>query len=161
MNPTDEEFYLLETLPGVKARLLRKATSQSGVFSLFYWKWRRRDSLDDHIDQLRGLLGNAYDPSYSDFLAFIDPQELALSESANIGAGSFGTVYKVPWTKKPLVLFDHVEEKPGDVAVKVTQRRDDWNYDTRRKFISEASIEFDSPTEIWQLTNGLLVGHYV
>jgi hypothetical protein len=91
------------------------------------------------------LLGPSYDLSYSDFLTFIDPQELGLSESTNIGGGSFGTVYKVPWRKKPLVQLDHVEEKLGDVAVKVAQRRDYLNYDTRGKFISEVSLKSHNP----------------
>jgi hypothetical protein len=116
VNPEDQQFYLLETLPGIKARLLKGDFSNRPV-SFFDLKWRHRDSLVEQHQILKDALGSHYDPSYRDFLMFIHVEEFELENSQHIGEGSFGKVYCVPWKKKPLNDFNFVEEHPGKVAL--------------------------------------------
>ena len=118
MNPEDQEFYLLETLPGIKARLLKEDFSDRAVF-FFDLKWHYRDSLVEQHQILKDTLGSHYDPSYRDFLMFIHVEEFELENSRYIGEGSFGKAYCVPW-KKPLNNFDPVKERPRKVALKIS-----------------------------------------
>jgi hypothetical protein len=131
-------------LPGIKSRDL-KTISRDSVAPFFYWKWNYRNNLDERVQQLKSLLGSAWDFSYGDFLRYIHCDELALSEAERIGQGSFGTVYRVPWRKKPVTKFDHVDEVVGDIALKFIHKRDRSEDKRWAKFISEVKRRKISP----------------
>jgi hypothetical protein len=84
------------------------------------------------------MLGNEFNPSYSDFLVFIQSNEIDLANMKAIGQGSFGRVYKAGWERKPKKLYDHAEESKGDVALKVALGHKSW--DERAKFFSEVGL---------------------
>ncbi|CAM1507513.1 Fc.00g071540.m01.CDS01 [Cosmosporella sp. VM-42] len=123
-NPFDSSFYLLETLPGVKARLLEKRSDIGSVLHCFDIKYRYRESLKTQRELLRAILGAEYDPAFSDFLQYINPAEFDISSCSFIGKGSFGRVYGVRWSRMPVEKFDYVEETSGDVVLKIAIARE-------------------------------------
>lgn len=88
------------------------------------------------------MLGKEYHAAYSDFLLLIDPREINFSGMKSVGQGSFGRVYKARWERKPMKKFDHVEEVPGDVALKVALGDKSW--DDRAKFFIELSTAYSA-----------------
>lgn len=87
---------------------------------------------------LRQILGREYDPSYGDFLVFIDSRGIDLAGMETVGQGSFGRVYKARWERKPKKVYDHTEESAGDVALKVALGDRSW--DNRAKFFVEVGL---------------------
>ncbi|KAM5360081.1 hypothetical protein ACJZ2D_013992 [Fusarium nematophilum] len=67
-DPDKGRFFLLETLPGIKARELKQTSSDSGPITFFDFKWRHRHQLDRQRDELQAVLGEHFKPSYCDFL---------------------------------------------------------------------------------------------
>lgn len=96
------------------------------------------------------MLGSRYNPAYSDFLQYVDPCELDLSKDglSEIGKGAFGRVYKVKWTKKPVKVYDHVEETPGAVALKVAMGCRTRNI--REEFFVEVSFALSSDPALFR-----------
>jgi len=104
------------------ARNLKKSDSESATM-FFDSKWRYRDNLRIQREHVKEALGAHYGRSYNDFLVYIDSTEFELEEGRFIDEGSFGKVYCLSWTKKPVeVSLDHVEEQRGNVAVKITHK---------------------------------------
>ncbi|KAF4629039.1 hypothetical protein G7Y89_g9111 [Cudoniella acicularis] len=118
-NPFDSSLYVLETLPGIKARMLEQRSDIGSVLDFFDVKYRYRETFSVQREMLRNILGTEYDSSYTDFLLYIKPDEFDLPQCSFVGAGSFGRVYHARWSKKPVKQFDHVEELPGDVVLKI------------------------------------------
>ncbi|KAK5987852.1 hypothetical protein PT974_11986 [Cladobotryum mycophilum] len=153
-NPESGTFYLLETLPGVKARLLleNKNIDWQKMVSYFEKKWRQRDMLDEQRKQLQSILGTEYNASYLDFLTYIDPREFDLTKSTYIGGGSYGNVFRVYWPRKLAWPRDAAEEHPGDVAVKIIKMRN------RNSSIESAKAKFFK--EVWtSTTNGPMLSN--
>ncbi|RSL92279.1 hypothetical protein CDV31_015235 [Fusarium ambrosium] len=139
------QFLLVETLPGIKARQLKRTSSDSGPIVYFDFKWRHRLELDTQRRDLKALLGEHFKPSYCDFLLYIDASELDLSNARFIGEGSFGRVHCVSWKKKPIeVSLDHVEEQVGQVAIKVSHARLNKDFESDAKFFAELATSYQA-----------------
>jgi len=120
---------------------MRQLEHRSGLWSAFEFfdqKYRYRNTLSAQHDTLRQILGREYDPSYGDFLLFIDSREIDLAGMETVGQGSFGRVYKARWERKPKKVYDHIEESAGDVALKVALGDRSW--DSRAKFFLEVGL---------------------
>lgn len=89
-------------------------------------------------NMLRQILGKEFNPSYGDFLSFIDSKEIDLANMKARGHGSFGRVYQASWERKPKKVYDHTEESKGDIALKVALGHKSW--DERAKFFSEVGL---------------------
>jgi hypothetical protein len=139
-DPGTGQIYLLETLPGIKARRLKETTTDSVTMLYFDQKWRYRDDLDFQRRKLKEVLGQRYQDSYAEFLLFIDSSELEIEKLENVGEGSFGRVFSVPWKRKPVeVSVDHIEEQVGKVAVKIAHAHLEKGADAEAKFFAEVS----------------------
>ncbi|RSL68853.1 hypothetical protein CEP53_002392 [Fusarium sp. AF-6] len=139
------QFLLVETLPGIKARQLKRTSSDSGPIVYFDFKWRHRLELDTQRRDLEALLGEHFKPSYCDFLLYINASELDLADGRFIGEGSFGRVHCVSWKKKPVeVSLDHVEEQLGQVAIKVSHARLNMDFESDAKFFSELATSYQA-----------------
>ena len=122
----------------MKTRQLEHRAGLWAAFDFFDQKYRYRDTLSVQHDTLCQILGRAYDPSYSDFLLFIDSHEIYLAGMEFVGQGSFGRVYKALWDRKPKKVCDHTEESAGDVALKAALGDRSW--DDRAKFFLEVCV---------------------
>lgn len=101
----EDTIFLLETLPGVKARQLKSTTpnlEDGHVLACLFFnlKWINQDSLGIHRDLLKLQMGERYRPQYSDFTFFIDPKEFIFSSAILLGIGSYGATYRVPWMRQ-------------------------------------------------------------
>jgi hypothetical protein len=130
-------FYLLETLPGIKARSLLGLTTKSGVLEYFNLRWDEREKTHLSRIKLREALGIHFNDSYVDFLRYIDPSELMLSEAEAIGHGAHGKVYRVNWLRKPSNKFDLRSIESGDVALKISRLSGIHDEAGRAKFFGE------------------------
>ncbi|RSL66752.1 hypothetical protein CEP54_003552 [Fusarium duplospermum] len=138
------QFLLVETLPGIKARQLKRTSSDSGPIVYFDFKWRHRLELDSQRKNLEALLGENFKPSYCDFLLYIDASQLDLSDARFIGEGSFGRVHCVSWKKPVEVSLDHVEEQAGQVAIKVSHARLNKDFESDAKFFAELATSYQA-----------------
>lgn len=129
----------------MKARQLEHRSGLWSAFEFFDQKYRYRDILSVQHDTLCQILGREYDPSYSDFLLFIDYHEIDLSRMETVGQGSFGRVYRARWERKPKKVYDHTEESAGDVALKVALGDRSW--DDRAKFFLEVGLCVSVPND--------------
>ncbi|KAF2682307.1 kinase-like protein [Lentithecium fluviatile CBS 122367] len=144
-DPQNQTFYLLQTLPGLKMRQLEKRSGFWAGFAFFDLKYRYRDTLSSQHTALREMLGEHYDAAYSDFLSFIDASEIDLVDLPKkgfLGQGSFGRVYRATWARKPTTRYDHTEEGPGDVALKVSLAGK--SFDDRAKFFVELATVYSA-----------------
>jgi hypothetical protein len=132
-------LYLLETLPGVKARSLLQITGKRGVISYFNLKWYDRGKSTVAREKLRDALGSNYDSSYADFLRYIDPQEILLAEAQPIGEGSYGKVYRASWMRKPSGIVGQGDTVCGDIALKIVHSAGQVNASEKLKFFGEVS----------------------
>ncbi|KAF2476013.1 kinase-like protein [Lindgomyces ingoldianus] len=139
---SSQTFYLLQTLPGLKMRQLEHRSGVWAAFDFFDLKYRHRNTLSIQHEALRKILGENYDPSYSDFLVFIDSREIDLANLAFIGKGSFGRVYKASWARKPTKMYDHTEEGRGMVGLKVALVGK--SFDDQAKFFVELATVYSA-----------------
>jgi hypothetical protein len=91
------------------------------ALGFFDQKYRYRNTLSVQKNILQEALKFDYNPSYSDFLLFINSGEFELSNCSYVGCGSFSDVYRVRWRRKPIKHYDRVEEVPGDVVLKISK----------------------------------------
>lgn len=139
LDTSTNTFYLLQTLSGVKARILEAKSGIWSAFEFFDIRYRIRDALPLQWNSLREMLGSKYNPEYSDFLMYIDSRELDLTPEnlREVGKGSFGRVYKARWSKKPVKVYGHAEEIQDGVALKVAMGHK--TEDAREDFFLEVS----------------------
>ncbi|GAB1319611.1 hypothetical protein MFIFM68171_09821 [Madurella fahalii] len=105
---TDSDtIYILETLPGIKARILKTACvdrddEPSGLASaclFFNLKLENQDFLKTNRSLLRYTMNEKYQPHFSDFTYLIEPSEFDFKKAIFFGHGTYGSTYMVPWKR--------------------------------------------------------------
>jgi hypothetical protein len=94
--------YILETLPGIKARALKKkgtdeARGLATVCLYFNLKLKYRDFLDTNQNLLRDIMGAKYQPRFSDFAYPISHGEFDFAESMELPLSEYGFAYAANW----------------------------------------------------------------
>ncbi|KAK3943308.1 hypothetical protein QBC46DRAFT_307304 [Diplogelasinospora grovesii] len=107
----EDSIYLLETLPGIKARKLKEEGGDALARLFFNLKWHYRDSLHMQRDMLREIMGSRFRPEYADFTYFISPAEFDTHGAVILGRGSYGAAYKLPWTRQR-----HYDSSNGELS---------------------------------------------
>jgi hypothetical protein len=110
--------YILETLPGIKARALKSEIADPsdetrGLASaclFFNLKLENQNVIERSRDCLRNIMGARYRPHFSDFAYMINPGEFDFENPQFLGFGSYGATYKVPWERV------RVYDKNGDIS---------------------------------------------
>ncbi|KAH6856032.1 hypothetical protein B0I37DRAFT_389427 [Chaetomium sp. MPI-CAGE-AT-0009] len=98
-------LYLLETLPGIKIRdLKRKASDEArGLASACLYlnlKLDHQYERDWGRNMLKSIMGERYRPRFSDFTCLIQRREAGINwdDASIFGCGDYGTTHAVPWS---------------------------------------------------------------
>lgn len=108
----DKTVYILETLPGIKARALKRAVANpqnrplalASACLFFNLKLEHCKEIEKNRDCLGNIMGPRYRPHFNDFAYMIDSSEFNFDNPEFLGLGSYGATYKVPW--KNTILYD-------------------------------------------------------
>jgi hypothetical protein len=93
--------YILETLPGIKARALKKkgtdeARGLATACLYFNLKLKHRDFLDTN-QSLRDIMGDRYQARFSDFAYPISHGEFDFTQGMDLTPSEYGFAYAANW----------------------------------------------------------------
>ncbi|KAK4237360.1 hypothetical protein C8A03DRAFT_34690 [Achaetomium macrosporum] len=99
-----DTVYLLQTLPGLKARALKalavdEARGLASACLFFNLKLDNRDILETNRQTLRDIMGPHYLPHICDFTYAIDHGDFDFSSVELLFRGGYGSTFLVPWKK--------------------------------------------------------------
>lgn len=104
VNPSDNQLYLLETIPGRQYRMRQKFQDFTAAPRYF------QNLVEDHVRptdsdaNIRAILGSDYKPKYQSMLRYIPPQQFLHIDTEILGEGQNGAVYGAIWERPAPVL---------------------------------------------------------
>ena len=131
MNPTDCNFFVLESMPG---KTFRRLWDEQGDEAAIQYTRRFVDQcIYGAPPPISDVLGTTtFNPKFRDLLNVIPIEQIVSVEALPIGTGARGTVYKGIWRCPRKIHMEAEEERP--VALKVMHGGD---IAARTKFLQE------------------------
>ncbi|KAK3294281.1 uncharacterized protein B0H64DRAFT_462973 [Chaetomium fimeti] len=97
-------IYLLETLPGIKLRDLKRKTSAEArglASACLYLNLKLEHQYEGNLgrDTLKSIMRERYQPRFSDFTCLLQRREAGIdwTDAVTFGHGRYGTTHEVPW----------------------------------------------------------------
>jgi hypothetical protein len=97
VDPSDNQLYLLETIPGRQYRMRQKFQDFTSASRYFCNLVEQHAHPTDSDAKIRAIMGSDYRPRYQSMLRHIPPDQFLHVDTEVLGEGQNGAVYGAIW----------------------------------------------------------------